>query len=191
MVALDVTTNRLARAVRAHRESRGLSLGVLAQKAGISKTSLSKIEAGQGNPSLEVLNSIANALNVPVSTLFGEENHPQVHIIRREEGQVTASDSGLHVRTLLVDGRSHRMSIYEMHLPARATYRAPAHLPGTQEFILCLEGEMLLGPEGQEIELHPGDAICFAADLPHTYASITGAKAFLVMQYPPAQGIEL
>jgi XRE family transcriptional regulator, regulator of sulfur utilization len=187
MVALQITTNLLAQSVRAHRESRGFSLGALSQKAGISKTSLSKIEAGQGNPSLEVLNRIANALNVPVGALFGEENHPQVYLIRRGVGQVVTSDSGLNVRPLLVEGRSHRMSIYEVHLPAQATYRALAHLPGTQEFLLCLEGDMRLGPEEQEVHLQPGDAICFAADLPHTYSSISGAKALLVMQYPPAQ----
>ncbi len=188
MVALQITTNLLAQSVRAHRESRGFSLGTLSKKAGISKTSLSKIEAGQGNPSLEVLNRIANALNVPVGALFGEENHPQVYIIRRGEGQVVTSDAGLTSRTLLVDGRSHRMSIYEMHLLAQASYRALAHLPGTQEFLLCLEGDIRLGPEEQEVHLQPGDAVCFAADLPHTYSSISGAKALLVMQYPPAQG---
>ncbi len=189
MVALQVTTNLLAQSVRAHRESRGLSLGTLAQRAGIAKTSLSKIEAGQGNPSLEVLNRIANALNVPVGALFGEQNHPQVQIIRQGEGQIVTSDAGMHVRPLLVDGRSHRMSIYELHLPAQAIYHALAHLPGTQEFILCLEGDIRLGPEEQEVELQPGDAISFAADLPHTYTSTGGAKALLVMQYPPAQGI--
>ncbi len=188
MVALQITTNLLAQSVRAHRESRGVSLGTLSKKAGISKTSLSKIEAGQGNPSLEVLNRIANALNVPVGALFGEENHPQVHIIRRGEGQVVTSDAGLTSRTLLVDGRSHRMSIYEVHLLAQASYHALAHLPGTQEFLLCLEGDIRLGPEEQEVHLQPGDAVCFAADLPHTYTSISGAKALLVMQYPPAQG---
>ncbi len=92
-------------------------------------------------------------------------------------------------RTLLFDGRSHGMSIYELHLPAQATYRALAHLPGTQEFLLCLDGDIRLGPEEQEVELQPGDALCFAADLPHTYTSMSGAKALLVMQYPPAQGI--
>lgn len=189
MVALHITTNLLAQSVRAHRESRGFSLGTLSQMAGISKTSLSKIEAGQGNPSLEVLNRIANALNVPVGALFGEEKLPQVYIIRRGVGQVVTSDSGLTSRTLLVDGRSHRMSIYEVHLPAQAIYRALPHLPGTQEFLLCLEGDIRLGPEEQEVHLQPGDAICFAADLPHTYSSISGAKALLVMQYPPAQGI--
>jgi quercetin dioxygenase-like cupin family protein len=112
-----------------------------------------------------------------------------VYVIRQGVGQVVTSDSGLNVRPLLVDGRSHRMSIYEVHLPAQAIYHAPAHLPGTQEFILCLEGDIRLGPEEQEVQLQPGDAICFAADLPHTYSSISGAKALLLMQYPPAQGI--
>ncbi len=65
MVSLDRITNLLAQSVRAHRQSRGLSLGNLAEKAGISKTSLSKIESGGGNPSLEVLCRIAQALNVP------------------------------------------------------------------------------------------------------------------------------
>lgn len=186
MAALQITTNLLARSVRAHRESRGLSLGALAQQAGISKTSLSKIEAGQGNPSLEVLNRLANALHVPVGALFGEERRPQVHVVRSGEGQVVTSDSGLLTRTLLVDGRSQRMSIYEVQLPAQALYRSLAHLPGTQEFLLCLQGDIRLGPEGQEVSLQAGDAVCFAADLSHTYTSMSGAKALLVMQEPPA-----
>src|SRR6266567_2717034 len=129
MAALQITTNLLAQSVRAHRESRGFSLGALAEKAGISKTSLSKIEAGQGNPSLEVLNCIANALDVPVSILFGQENHPQLHVIRSGEGQVVTSDSGLQARPLFIDGRSHRTTINELELPAQVAYRSQAHLP--------------------------------------------------------------
>src|SRR5215472_9838338 len=153
MLSLDRITNLLAQSVRAHRESRGLSLGALAQKAGVSKTSLSKIEAGQGNPSLEVLNRIANALDVPVGTLFGEARRPQLHVVRSGDGQVVTSDSGLSVRPLLIDGRSQRMSIYEVQLPAQAFYRSLAHLPGTQEFFLCFQEDVRLGPEGQEVQL--------------------------------------
>lgn len=189
MVALQITTNLLAQSVRAHRESRGFSIGTLSHKAGISKTSLSKIEAGLGNPSLEVLNRIANALDVPIGVLFGEENHSQVSVIRREEGQiVTSEEAGLTSRTLFVDGRSHRTNIYELQVPAQAIYRALAHLPGTQECIVCLEGDLTLGPEGQEVHLQPGDAVWFSADLSHSYSSIGGARALLVMQYPPARG---
>src|SRR5262249_31975587 len=119
MVALHITTNLLAQSVRAHRESRGFSLGTLSQRAGISKTSLSKIEAGQGNPSLDVLCRIASVLNVPVGTLFGEESRPQLQVIRRDEGQVITSESGLAIRPILTEGRNHRTEIYEMHFPVQ------------------------------------------------------------------------
>jgi uncharacterized cupin superfamily protein len=81
------------------------------------------------------------------------------------------------------------VSIYEVQLPAQAFYRSLAHLPGTQEFLLCVEGDLHLGPEGQEVELRAGDVVSFAADLTHTYTSIRGAKALLVMQEPPASGL--
>ena len=189
MVSLDVTTNLLAQAVRAHRESRGLSLGSLAEKAGISKTSLSKIESGLGNPSLEVLCRIAQALNVPIGTLFGEDARPPLHVIRRDEGQVVISDSGLGVRPLLVDGRNQRTEVYEMVLPPSVAYHSLAHAPGTEEFIICVEGDLRLGPKGQEVLLQAGDAVRFPADLPHMYESVSGARALLMMSYPPALSI--
>ncbi len=189
MVSLQITTNLLAQSVRAHRESRGYSLGALAEKAVISKTSISKIEAGQGNPSLDVLCRIASALNVPVGTLFGEESRPQLHVIRHDEGQVITSESGLSIRPIHTEGRNHRTEIYEMILPAKITYHSLAHIPGTQEFITCIEGNLSLGPEGQEVHLQPGDSVWFSADLPHSYTSTGGARAFLVMKYPPAPGV--
>lgn len=187
-MSLQITTNLLAQAVRAHRESRGFSLGALAEKAGISKTSLSKIEAGQGNPSLDVLCRIASALNVPVGTLFGEESRPQLQVVRRDEGQVITSESGLAIRPILIEGRNHRTEIFEMLLPTQVAYHSLAHLSGTQEFIICLEGDLSLGPEGQEVHLQPGDSVWFSADLPHSYTSTGGARTLLVMKYPPAPG---
>lgn len=189
MLSLDRITNLLAQSVRAHRESRGLSLGSLAEKAGISKTSLSKIESGTANPSLEVLCRIAQALNVPIGSLLGEDNRPALKVIRSSEVQVVQSDSGLQIRPLLIEGRNQRTEVYEMVLPANVAYRSLAHSPGTEEFIVCIEGDLRLGPTGQEVLLQAGDAVWFPADLLHSYESITGARAILLMRYPPALGI--
>src|SRR4051794_39649320 len=133
MIPLNDTAQFLARSVRAHRENRGLSLGNLAELAGVSKASLSKIEAGQGNPSLEVLRRIADALHIPTGSLFAEENRPQLHVIHHDEGQIVTSDSGLGIRHLLVEGLNHRVTIEELNLPAETMYRSAAHLPGTLE----------------------------------------------------------
>jgi XRE family transcriptional regulator, regulator of sulfur utilization len=189
MLSLDRISNLLAQSVRAHRESRGLSLGSLAEKAGISKTSLSKIESGTGNPSLEVLCRIAQALNIPIGSLLGEDNRPALKVMRSGEGQIVQSDSGLLIRPLLIEGRNQRTEVYEMVVPPNVAYHSLAHSPGTEEFIVCLEGDLRLGPTGQEVPLRAGDAVWFPADLPHAYESVAGARAILLMRYPPALGI--
>jgi transcriptional regulator with XRE-family HTH domain len=54
------------------RKMQGLSQMQLAERVGISRTHMSNIEAPNGDtlPSLDVLISIANALDVPVAKLF-------------------------------------------------------------------------------------------------------------------------
>ena len=54
------------------RKMSGLSQLQLAEKAGISRTHMSNIEAPNGKtlPSLDVLIDIAKALDVPISKLF-------------------------------------------------------------------------------------------------------------------------
>lgn len=54
------------------RKMQGLTQAKLAEMADISRTHMSNIEAPNGDtsPSLEVLISIANALDVPIAKLF-------------------------------------------------------------------------------------------------------------------------
>ena len=56
-------------AIRAFREAAGLSQSALAPRAGISQGYLSLIEGGDKQPSEDVLESIASALNVPVEAI--------------------------------------------------------------------------------------------------------------------------
>jgi quercetin dioxygenase-like cupin family protein len=142
----------------------------------------------EGNPSLEVLCRIAHALNVPIGALLGESNRPDLQVIRKEDGQIVQSDSGLSIRPLLIEGRNHRTEVYELIVPPGAIYHSLAHTPSTEEFIICVEGDLRLGPKGQEVLLKTGDSIWFPADLPHAYESLIGARAVLLMRYPPTLG---
>lgn len=56
--------------VRALREARGLSQGVLAQRARLSRQSVSAIEAGRVTPAVDVALRLAQALDAPVEELF-------------------------------------------------------------------------------------------------------------------------
>ncbi|MGI3785776.1 MAG: helix-turn-helix domain-containing protein [Janthinobacterium lividum] len=74
--ALDVAV--LGHRLRELRTDRGLSLPALAAAAGTGKGSLSEIEAGQRNPTLATLYSLAAPLAVPLATLLADEPGTEV-----------------------------------------------------------------------------------------------------------------
>lgn len=55
------------------RIQKGVSIRELADRAGISKSHVQRIEAGECSPSLEVMCRIARALDVSVTDLFSFE----------------------------------------------------------------------------------------------------------------------
>lgn len=63
--------------LRAWRKRRGMSLDDLARASGVSKNYIQGFETGRKlNPSLKVVQALASALGVPVSTFTGEQALP-------------------------------------------------------------------------------------------------------------------
>ena len=75
------STGRLERAigmqVRRLRQAAGMSLADLALRTGISKPMLSKIENAQTSCSLTTLATLADFLDVPVTSLFRDADIPR------------------------------------------------------------------------------------------------------------------
>jgi XRE family transcriptional regulator, regulator of sulfur utilization len=188
--AFPGVAERLARSVRVHRVARGLSLGELARRSGLSKTSLANVESGAGNPSLETLWRIAGALDLPLGELLGEGEPPETRLVRAGEGAPLESQSGLRGRMILAEGRAHRTEVLEAELAAGADYRAAPHAPGTEELVVCVTGVASVGRMGDEHLLNEGDSLRFPADGPHRYASAEGARVLVVMSYPSATAHE-
>src|SRR5690606_22628052 len=89
-------------AVSLQRERRraGLSLTEVARRAGVAKSTLSQLEAGTGNPSVETLWALGVALEVPFSRLVDPPTAP-VHVLRAGEGTAIASERAPFASTLL------------------------------------------------------------------------------------------
>lgn len=68
--AMDIGT-----VIKSRRIERGLKLEALAFDASVSASTLSRIERGKLTPSLDTLYRLAEALELPVSTLFLEAEH--------------------------------------------------------------------------------------------------------------------
>ncbi len=86
----------VARNVRRFRHERGYSLSELAGRAGLAKQTLSSLEAGQANPTVLTLTTIATALDIPVAHLLTEYGSPV--LIRRADDATWSEGAGGTVR---------------------------------------------------------------------------------------------
>lgn len=162
--------------VRAARTARGLSLGVLAERAGIGKGSLSEIENGGRNPTLSTLYALADTLAVPLSRLLAE--HPGAEL----------AGPGITVRLLETTTDDHgTVEVYALALVPGAVHVSPGHGPGVVEHLLVTRGAVRAGRSGHEADLGTGEATHWPADGEHTYAALAGepAAAVLVIRTPP------
>jgi transcriptional regulator with XRE-family HTH domain len=174
----------IAAALRRERERVGVSLTELARRAGIAKSTLSQLEAGTGNPSVETLWSLGVALGVPFSRLV-EPPAPRVQVVRSGEGPKVRSDHADFAGTLLSSGSAHaRRDVYVIELEPGAARHAEAHIPGSVEHLVCAAGRIRTGPADAPVELGPGDYAAFPGDIPHVYEALEPASwGVLVMEH--------
>jgi transcriptional regulator with XRE-family HTH domain len=172
--------------IRKFRRDSDLSVLDLSSASSISAGMLSKIENGQISPSLATLQSIAKALNVPLSLLFAaSEERRDCSFVRAKQGVVIERRGTKvgHVYQLLghVIGGDVVVEPYLITLKEDAEpFTAFQH--AGMEFIYMLTGEVDYRHGDSSYRLRPGDSILFdsgalhgpekLAKLPMTYLSI-------------------
>lgn len=169
------TQNRLeaaiGREVRGFRQKQQLTVVELAKQAKLSPGMLSKIERGQTSPSLATLQSLAGALNVPVTALFRQfEEAREATFVRAGEG-LTIERRGTragHQYRLLGHIRDKRIAVepYLITL-TQGSEVFPLFQHSGQEFLYMLQGEVIYRHAAKTYRLRPGDSLFFDADAPH------------------------
>ena len=123
----------IAASLRRERERAGLSLTELARRAHVAKSTLSQLESGTGNPSVETLWALGVALDVPFSRLV-EPPRQAVRVVRAGEGPVTRSERSTYAATLLSSSPPHaRRDVYRITAEPGEPRLSEPHMPGTIE----------------------------------------------------------
>jgi transcriptional regulator with XRE-family HTH domain len=143
------------------RTRRGITLTQLAAATGISKSTLSRLEAGQRKPSLELLLPLAQAHQVPLDELVGapEVGDPRIRLKpRRRNGRMvfplTQQPGGPHVWKVIIPP--------ERGEPELRTHRG-------YEWLYVLSGRMRLILGEHDITMGPGEVAEFDTSLPHWF----------------------
>lgn len=171
----------IARSLVRERARTGLSLAEIARRAGIAKSTLSQLEAGNGNPSLETLWSLCVALGIPFARLF-EPQAAQTQVIRRGEGtKVVAEQANYQAILLATCPPGARRDIYLLMAEPGADRVSHPHPPGSVEHIIITQGRALVGLTEAPEELHQGDYICYSADREHVFRALEPATQALLV----------
>jgi transcriptional regulator with XRE-family HTH domain len=175
---------RIAAVIRMRRHAAALTLDELAARSGLSKTILSRIENGRGNPSVETLFRIARALELPLSALLEDEAPPAARRIPARSGTTLLGDSGMAAWLIHAESVPYRLELIELELDAGVEHPSDGHVAGTVELVYCLRGRLRVGPLDDEIELGPGDCAWFRAEAPHRYVALRAARALNLIGTP-------
>lgn len=171
----------LAANLRLARTRRGLSLSELSRRSGIGKATLSALESGAGNPTIETVFSLSRALELPISDLL-DQRPAGMTVVRAAEAEVLTGE-GVDLRLLRrIEAGPALVEVYDQRVRAGRRQPSLGHV-GT-EYTVVQDGALRVEVDGTVAELGPGDCVSFDARLPHRYAAPDGpVRSVLLLAY--------
>lgn len=161
----------IAERVREYRRHANWTVGELAERAGLSKGMLSKIENAQASPSLSTLARLSSALSVPLTAFFrGLDEEQDVLYIRAGSGLEIMHKGAARGHRYQLLGRMRsphdRFEPMVVTLSERAD-GFPLYQHAGTELLYMLEGKMEYGYGAARYILAPGDALQFVGEATH------------------------
>ena len=182
----------IGRQIRIYRKQMEITVSDLSKMTGLSTGMLSKIENGNTSPSLSTLQTLSNALSIPMTAFFKqfEQKRECIHTKANEgvevEGEGTraghqynllghlgSNDSGVIVEPYLIELTSET-----------DTFKTFQH--GGLGTIYMLAGEITYRHGDGVYKLQPGDTLFFDANTPHGPEALDKlpARFLSIISYP-------
>ena len=168
----------LGRRIHELRLRRGWTQDALAERAGVSKAMISKVERGENNPTLVVATKIAAALGLTMSQLIGADARRRALRLPKEQ-RVTFRDpaTGIERRLFPAFGGS-AVDIVQVVMPAGSSSGdLGPHLTLVEYYLLVEQGVVRVTMGEESYDLAEGDAFYFVADVPHRFDNIGEGEA--------------
>ncbi len=150
----------VAKRLNKRRTELGLSLRSLAEKTCLTASFLSQLERGVTNPSLKSLQKISDALGVPL-LYFLSESPSQSPVVRAGKRSKLDLEDNRVSYELLTPDLTGSMEALQGRIKSGCDNIVRQLSVETEEFIIVLEGALLVRLKDQEYTLEVGDSIYF------------------------------
>jgi transcriptional regulator with XRE-family HTH domain len=170
----------IAHRLRELRDAEGLSLALLAERSGVSKSNISLIERGESSATATVLDKLTAALGVTVASLFEKPAEDAPSPVSRLEDQAVWTDPGSgYVRRNLSPAVYSPIQLVEVSFPAgqRVSYETSSRDVDVHQQVWIIEGTMEVTVGDTTWTLATGDCLAMRLDQPIAYHNPTSQPA--------------
>jgi transcriptional regulator with XRE-family HTH domain len=174
----------LGKRIQDLRRRRGLTTGELAARVQVTSGFISQLEHSKTDPSLQTLQRVAAALQVPLSyLLLDDESKPQV--IRKGERNVIHVGNGGLCASILSPLPSRNLELVLLELPPGGVPWAKLAFHNGHECHLVVKGKVRAYYGDESYLLDEGDSIFWDGTAPHRLENVGDEEAQIVMALTP------
>jgi transcriptional regulator with XRE-family HTH domain len=170
----DVMERRIAEGIKKRREQLGISANDLAERSGVSRAMVSKIERLEVSPTAALLGRLCNGLGITLSSLIASaESSAGPPIARAADQPVWRDpDTGL-LRTMVSPlNTGSRVEIVHVELPSNTKVQyGRMQEPHYDQHVLVLAGKLTMTFGEEAIDLGVGDCMRSRFDVTHAFAN--------------------
>ena len=154
----------LAQRIRGEREARGWSLAGLAERAGVSKAMLSKVERAEASPTAATLSRIATAYGLTMAALFESTKVSAPRLMRAKDQPLWRDPKTSYLRRQVFLSPQNPLELVEVELPPGQEVGFPASAYQLIHQVVWVLSHRLTIMEGAtRHELAAGDRVEFDA----------------------------
>ena len=173
---------RLAVRLRLEREARGWSLSDLAERSGVSKAAISKIERGETSPTAALLARLAAAFDLTLAGLLLRAENNGERVSRAADQPLWRDPATGYLRRQVFMQPDHPVELVRVDMPPGGRVEMPASsYARIRQVVWVLEGEMTLTEGGTRHVLAAGDALGFGPPSDVVFENASAAPAAYVV----------
>jgi transcriptional regulator with XRE-family HTH domain len=177
-----VTVLAVGAAVREAREVAGLSVAALAERSGVSRAMIAKIEREEAQPTAALLGRLSGGLGLSLSALVARAESAEYPVTHAGDQPLWVDPATGYRRRALSPQPGGALELIEIELPAGAVVGYPPQAALTpHEQVWVLEGELRVRENDTQHELSTGDCLALTRGTAREYATDRGCR-YLVAQ---------
>jgi len=162
---------QIARRVRLERDRRGWSLADLAERAGVSKATISKIEREEVSPTAVILVRLAGAFELTLAGLLLRAEGGE-RLTRAADQPIWRDPESGYLRRQVFRRPDHPVEIIRVELPAGRAVTMPAtSYAQIRQAVWALSGVLTVTEGAERHVLEPGDCLGFGPPTEVTLAN--------------------